>query len=132
MVSGIGSSSSVSSMLGNAGYSWSVSGKDRDGDGKITRNEFKAPVAPGTGAIVPADLKAGGSLDDAFNAYDHNGDGIIDQGEAKAGARYKQSLPADRFTSNWADTLSTLDALAFRARINRDNAQLAAQWGLTS
>lgn len=120
--------SSVSAALGAAGYSWTASGKDRDGDGKVTREEFKLPVAPGTGTIVPADLRAG-SLDDAFDAYDRNRDGVIDKLEIDSGTPSSKH-GADRFAPGWDLGMTTEKALAYFNVVNADNARLAEEWGL--
>lgn len=120
---------SVSAALGAAGYSWAPQGKDRDGDGNVTRQEFKLPVMLGHGGLVPADLRAGGSLDDAFDAYDHNRDGKIDPRELTSTATPKRHA-ADRFASNWSAGMTTTQVLAFFDVVNRDNAILAAQWGM--
>lgn len=119
----------VSTALASAGYSWSASGKDGNGDGDVTREEFKLPVAPGTTSLVPADLKSGGSLDDAFDAYDADGNGKIDASEIARGPR-GGARPADRMTPNWAEGMTTEKALAFLNVVNRDNAALAEEWGL--
>lgn len=116
------------SALNSKGYSWAPQGKDRDGDGNITREEFKLPVMEGYGAIVPADLRAGGSMDDAFDAYDHNRDGKIDQKELASTATPK-SHAADRFTANWAENMTTGQALAYFNVVNADNERLLQQWG---
>jgi hypothetical protein len=121
---------SISSQLGAAGYSWSPSGKDRNGDGGITREEFKMPVMEGFGALVPADLRSAGSLDDAFDSYDRNRDGRIDEREIRAGARPRPHAP-DRFRPGWADNLSEAAASAYARRVEDDNAALLAGWGIT-
>jgi len=59
--------------------------QDRNGDGKITRREFDLPVSKDVGGLVPADLSAGGSMDEAFDSYDRNHGGVIDQTEQKEG-----------------------------------------------
>lgn len=120
---------SVTGALGAAGYSWAPQGKDRDGDGNITREEFKMPVMEGYGGLVPADLRASGSMDDAFDAYDHNKDGKIDAKELASTAMPKR-YPADRFTNNWSDSMTTQQALAYFNVVNADNARLVEQWGL--
>ncbi len=38
--------------------------------------------------------------------------------------------PADRFTNNWAESMSTQQALAYFNVVNADNARLVEQWGL--
>jgi hypothetical protein len=121
---------SVSSALGAAGYSWGTGGKDHDKDGNITREEFKLPVEPGTGTIVPADLRAAGSLDDAFNSYDHNRDGIIDADEINFGSTPQREYPPDRFHNDWADRLTAIQAQRYFDSVNADNARLAEVWGL--
>lgn len=120
---------SVSTSLLNAGYSWSASGKDRDGDGVVTKAEFMLPVTQGAPSLVPADLAAGGSLDDAFKAYDSNNDGKIDATEFARGPKY-ESHTQDRLAPNWADYLSAQQGLAYYGLVDRDNAALANKWGL--
>ncbi|WP_010187900.1 EF-hand domain-containing protein [Sphingomonas sp. PAMC 26605] len=120
---------SISSAIGAAGYSWATAGKDHDGDGKITREEFKLPVIKGTGTLTPADLRSAGSLDDAFNAYDKNKDGIIDSQEAKAAPVYPRH-PGDRFSSNGSQGMSSDQVAAYFKTIDQDNATLAKQWGI--
>lgn len=114
--------------LNSKGYSWAAQGKDRDGDGNVTREEFKLPVMQGFGAVVPADLRASGSMDDAFDAYDHNRDGKIDQVEL-ASTPTSRKHDADRFTDNWADNMTTEQALAYFKLVNDDNERLLGQWG---
>lgn len=121
--------SSVSSNLLAAGYSWSTTGKDRDGDGKISRAEFDAPLKDGQTVVVPADLRASGSLDDAFDSLDANKDGVIDATEA-----LRTPIPpkgyVDRFPPNWQKGMSAAAAQAYEETVNADNARLAKQWGL--
>jgi hypothetical protein len=116
------------SALNSKCYSWSPQGKDRDGDGNVTREEFKLPVMEGFGAIVPADLRAGGSMDDAFDAYDLNRDGKIDQREIASSPAPKQHA-ADRFRNNWAEGLTTQQALSYFNVVNADNERLLEQRG---
>lgn len=107
------------SALNSKGYSWSPQGKDRDGDGNVTREEFKLPVMEGFGAIVPADLRAGGSMDDAFDSYDLNRDGKIDQREIASSPVSKRHA-ADRFSNNWPrGPDDTAGALLFQRRQRR-------------
>lgn len=81
--------------------------QDRNGDGKITRREFDLPVSKDVGGLVPADLSAGGSMDEAFDSYDRNHGGVIDQTEQKEGVGPEASHPADRFSPGWNLRMST-------------------------
>lgn len=122
---------SVGSRFGDAGYTWSPLGKDRDGDGAVTRKEFKLPVMPGSvaGSLTPADLRTMPSLDEAFDAYDRNRDGKIDGEEAKANPQFKSGETC-RFSGNWADSMTTEQALAYFRVVDQDNARLVKQWGI--
>ena len=118
----------LTTALNSKGYSWAPQGKDRDGDGNVTREEFKLPMMEGYGAIVPADLRASGSMDDAFDAYDHNHDGKIDLKEMASTATPKR-YAQDRFSNNWADSMTTQQALSYFNVVNADNENLLQQWG---
>lgn len=122
---------SISSDLGIRGYSWSPAGKDRDGDGKVSREEFKLPVEPGASSLVPADLKAGGSLDQTFDSYDRDRDGSIDGTEINAGGTAVGNRSStDRFSHDWDNGMTTAEALTYFRKVDGDNAALIASWGI--
>jgi Ca2+-binding EF-hand superfamily protein len=53
---------------------------DKDGDGKISKEEFKAAMPQGAGA----------NADSLFNKIDTNGDGFIDEAENAAAVKSRQ------------------------------------------
>lgn len=120
---------SVSVAMSAAGYSWTPAGKDRDGDNAVSREEFKLPVADGSCTLVPADFRSMPSLDEAFDAYDGNRDGKIDDAEASRHPIFPRH-PADRFSANWAATMDPDQAEAYAEIVNRENAALAKSWGI--
>ncbi|MCB4858443.1 hypothetical protein K7W03_02410 [Sphingobium sp. PNB] len=125
---------SVSSRFAAAGYTFTPQNKDRDGDGKVSRQEFKMPTLPGTtqASITPADFSAAPSLDQTFDAYDRNKDGFIDTNEEKSGPMFSQHYGnTDRFSNNWADSMTTQQALAYFNRVDADNAAVLKQWGIS-
>lgn len=125
---------SVSSRFAAAGYTFTPQNKDWDGDGKVSRKEFKMPTLPGTtqGSLTPADFSAAPSLDQTFDAYDRNKDGYIDVTEEKAGPMFSQHYgQSDRFSSNWADSMTTQQALAYFNKVDTDNAAVLKRWGIS-
>ena len=120
---------SVSGISSSAGrLSWSVSGKDRNGDGIVTKAEFMAPVTdPNQTTIVPADLRAGGSLEDVFGRMDKHGDGQITADEM-LGTGSRIGKDPDRFTPGWDLGMTDAQRDAYIAKVDADNDVLTAQW----
>lgn len=127
-------SQSVSSRFAAEGYTFTPQNKDYDGDGKVSRKEFKMPTMPGTtqASITPADFSAAPSLDQTFDAYDRNKDGYIDSTEAKTGPMFSQHYGnTDRFSNNWAASMTTQQALSYFKNVDSDNAAVLKQWGIS-
>lgn len=129
----ISDAKSVSERFAAAGYTFMAQGKDRDANGKVSREEFELPTMPGTSqnSLTPADFSAAPTMDETFDAYDRNKDGSIDASEAKAGPLFtKHYGDTDRFTNNWAANMTTQQALAYFHKVDASNASLLEQQGI--
>ena len=86
-----------------------------------------APVADDQTAVVPTDLKAGGSLADQFDKYDRNGDGQISADEMLGTLSFGGKSP-DRFQPGWDLGMTDAQRSAYIAKVDADNDMLTAQW----